>query len=96
MRRIIFGALVASAISACSPLGDGVIIIGSPEGIRAVTDGINGTIAQSKTQKRDGDSAYWQARQEQSRKPSLWDTLARGLIATHDAEQVTEVSHAQP
>jgi hypothetical protein len=43
-------------------------------------------VAQAKTNRPRGDTAYWEQRKEQGRKLSVWETLSKGLIASKKEE----------
>jgi hypothetical protein len=65
-------------------LSDGVVIYGTPEGIRAYHDGVVGMVAQAKTSRPNGNTAYWQQREQQIQRLSVWETLSKGLIASRE------------
>lgn len=52
-------------LSGCGLTKGGIVLIGSPEGIRAFADGQNALISNSKTTDPLGDSAAWQHRKQQ-------------------------------
>ena len=54
MRMILVAVVLAC--SGCGLMGDGVIVYGTPEGIRSLYDGQNALITNAKTQLRDGTS----------------------------------------
>mgnify|MGYP007034152541 CR=1 FL=1 len=85
MKRLILATLVAST-TGCGVILPDVMIVGTEQGIRAYNDGQTALIAQSKTQHRTGDTAYWSTRKVQS-KYSFWDRLSKGFVNT------TEVNH---
>ena len=60
--RYLLPFLVITSVTACSPFGDSILILGTPEGIRAYGDVQNGLIAQSRAVNESGDTAYWQQR----------------------------------
>jgi len=64
-------------------LSDGVVIYGTPEGIRAYHDGVVGMVAQAKTARPNGNTAYWEQRNQQTQRLSVWETLSKGLIASN-------------
>lgn len=61
MRYLLAFPLIAS-LSACSPFGDAVLVIATPEAIRAYSDSQTGLIAQARSVNESGDTAYWQQR----------------------------------
>jgi hypothetical protein len=66
MKKVLIGCLIG--LSACTSgfsAGDGMVLAGSPEAIRAYHDGLNGIITNTKTQDPLGDSASWQHRRAQ-------------------------------
>jgi hypothetical protein len=81
--RIICASALCCLLSGCGLLSDGVVIYGTPEGIRAYHDGVVGIVAQAKTARPNGNTAYWQQREQETRKLSVWETLSKGLIATN-------------
>lgn len=56
---------VCVMLSGCGLTQGGVMLIGSPEGIRAFADGQNALISNAKTTDALGDSAAWQHRKQQ-------------------------------
>jgi len=85
--RVLGVTVLCCLLSGCGLLSDGVVIYGTPEGIRAYHDGVVGMVAQAKTNRPSGNTAYWEQRKEQTRKLSVWETLSRGLIATKQEEK---------
>ena len=84
--RVLCAGVLSCLLSECGLLSDGVVIYGTPEGIRAYHDGVVGMVAQAKTSRPNGGTAYWSHRNEQTRKLSVWETLSKGLIATKQEE----------
>lgn len=80
--RVLSVGILSCLLSGCGLLSDGVVIYGTPEGIRAYHDGVVGMVAQAKTSRPNGNTAYWQQREQQIQRLSVWETLSRGLIAT--------------
>lgn len=80
--RVLCAGVLCCLLSGCGLMSDGVVIYGTPEGIRAYHEGVVGMVAQAKTQRPSGSTAYWTQRQEQTRKLSVWETLSKGLIAS--------------
>ena len=89
--RVLTAGILSCLLSGCGLLSDGVVIYGTPEGIRAYHDGVVGMVAQAKTSRPNGNTAYWQQREVETKKLSVWETLSKGLIAsakeTKDNEQ---------
>jgi len=95
MRTILFTLTILT--SGCGIMGDGVVLYGTPEGIRSFYDGQNALITNAKTQLRDGNSAAWRHRQAQERevtdRRNLLDKLVYGFIdPTKRDVQVTETT----
>jgi hypothetical protein len=71
MRKTIAIALIATTMTGCmsytpNPFQDGnVVLAGDAEGVRSLMDGLNGLVANGKTQDALGDSAHWQHRKQQ-------------------------------
>lgn len=84
--RVLSVGILSCLLSGCGLLSDGVVIYGTPEGIRAYHDGVVGMVAQAKTSRPNGNTAYWQQREQQTQKLSVWETLSKGLIATKQKE----------
>lgn len=63
MRTILFTLTILT--SGCGIMGDGVVLYGTPEGIRSFYDGQNALITNAKTQARNGNSAAWEHRRAQ-------------------------------
>jgi hypothetical protein len=84
--RVLSVGILSCLLSGCGLLSDGVVIYGTPEGIRAYHDGVVGMVAQAKTNRPSGNTAYWEQRKEQGRKLSVWETLSKGLIASKKEE----------
>ncbi len=82
--RVLTVGVLSCLLSGCGLLSDGVVIYGTPEGIRAYHDGVVGIVAQAKTARPNGNTAYWQQREQQTRKLSVWETLSKGLIASKE------------
>ncbi len=82
--RILTVGILSCLLSGCGLLSDGVVIYGTPEGIRAYHDGVVGMVAQAKTARPNGNTAYWQQREQETRKLSVWETLSKGLIASKE------------
>jgi len=82
--RIICASALCCLLSGCGLLSDGVVIYGTPEGIRAYHDGVVGMVAQAKTSRPNGNTAYWQQREQQIQRLSVWETLSKGLIASRE------------
>lgn len=61
MRYLIALPLIAS-LSACGVLSDGILVVATPEALRAYSDSQAALIAQSRTMDEHGDTAYWQQR----------------------------------
>ena len=84
MKKVIIIAVLATATTGCSTLGDGVLIAGSPEGIRAYMDGQNAFIANTKTKASDGSSAAYTLRHAQEEQRTareaggFWNRLVFG------------------
>ena len=82
MRTLLF--TLAITCSGCGIMGDGVIVYGTPEGIRSLYDGQNALITNAKTQLRDGNSAAWKHRaaqeQEITKRRSFLDKMMYGFI----------------
>lgn len=85
--RVLSVGILSCLLSGCGLLSDGVVIYGTPEGIRAYHDGVVGMVAQAKTSRPSGNTAFWEHREQQTRKLSVWETLSRGLIATKQEEK---------
>ena len=81
--RIICASALCCLLSGCGLLSDGVVIYGTPEGIKAYHDGVVGIVAQAKTSRPNGNTAYWQQREQQTQRLSVWETLSKGLIASN-------------
>jgi hypothetical protein len=79
MKKVILGCLIVVSCSGCWPYQDGVMIVGTPEGIRAYADGQNGLITNGKASD-DIKSAHWAAREEQE-KQETQRALAPGWLA---------------
>lgn len=84
--RVLTVGVLSCLLSGCGLLSDGVVIYGTPEGIRAYHDGVVGMVAQAKTSRPNGNTAYWQQREQETRKLSVWETLSKGLIASSKEE----------
>ena len=84
--RIICAGALCCLLSGCGLLSDGVVIYGTPEGIRAYHDGVVGMVAQAKTARPNGNTAYWEQRNQQTQRLSGWETLSKGLIASNKEE----------
>ena len=82
--RVLSVGILSCLLSGCGLLSDGVVIYGTPEGIRAYHDGVIGTVAQAKTSRPNGNTAYWQQREQQTQRLSVWETLSKGLIASKE------------
>jgi hypothetical protein len=99
--RLAFLTLVTVAASGCGLMGDGVVVYGTPEGIRAFYDGQNALIANAKTTDRKGDSAAWQHRRAEEReittRRSFMDKLLYGFVepTTTTASETTEVANEE-
>lgn len=82
MRMILVAVVLAC--SGCGLMGDGVIVYGTPEGIRSLYDGQNALITNAKTQLRDGNSAAWKHRvaqeQEITDRRTFLDKILYGMI----------------
>jgi hypothetical protein len=81
--RVLTVGVLSCLLSGCGLLSDGVVIYGTPEGIRAYHDGVVGMVAQAKTSRPNGNTAYWQQREQQIQRLSVWETLSKGLIASN-------------
>jgi len=81
--RVLTVGVLSCLLSGCGLLSDGVVIYGTPEGIRAYHDGVVGMVAQAKTSRPNGNTAYWQQREQQTQRLSVWETLSKGLIASN-------------
>jgi hypothetical protein len=82
MRTILIATIITA--TGCSTLGDGVLIAGTPEGIRSWMDGQNAIIANTKTKASDGSSAAYTLRHAQEREETIrqsggfWKALLTG------------------
>jgi len=82
MRAILIATIITA--TGCSTLGDGVLIAGTPEGIRSWMDGQNAIIANTKTKASDGSSAAYTLRHAQEREETIrqsggfWKALLTG------------------
>lgn len=94
MRTILFALIVTC--SGCGIMGDGVLVYGTPEGVRAFYDGQNALITNAKTQLRDGNSAAWKHRasqeQEITNRRSFMDKVLYGFIDPNKREITVEES----
>ena len=72
-KTLIIFAIIATA-TGCSTLGDGVMIAGTPEGLRAFMDGQNALITNAKTKTRDGSSAAYTLRHVQEQETTKRET----------------------
>lgn len=81
--RVLSVGILSCLLSGCGLLSDGVVIYGTPEGIRAYHDGVVGMVAQAKTARPNGNTAYWEQRNQQTQRLSVWETLSKGLIASN-------------
>jgi hypothetical protein len=69
--RIVLFLTTTIAMTGCmsfapSPFQKGsVVLAGDAEGVEALMDGLNGFVANGKTQDAFGDSAHWKHRKEQ-------------------------------
>ena len=83
MKKVITLAVLVT-MTGCSTLGDGVLIAGTPEGIRSWMDGQNAIIANTKTKASDGSSAAYTLRHAQEREKTIrqsggfWSKLLTG------------------
>ena len=84
--RVLTVGVLSCLLSGCGLLSDGVVIYGTPEGIRAYHDGVVGMVAQAKTSRPNGNTAYWQQREQQTQRLSVWERLSKGLIASNKDE----------
>lgn len=64
--KLIAIAATASGCGVASYGGDGITITGSPEGIRAYHDGLNGILTNGKASPDAVDTPYYQLRRQQS------------------------------
>lgn len=94
MRTLLF--TLAITCSGCGIMGDGVIVYGTPEGIRSLYDGQNALITNAKTQLKDGNSAAWKHRvaqeQEISSRRSFLDKMMYGFIDPEKRVPTTETT----
>ena len=81
--RVLSVGILSCLLSGCGLLSDGVVIYGTPEGIRAYHDGVVGIVAQAKTARPNGNTAYWEQRNQQTQRLSVWEMLSKGLIASN-------------
>lgn len=81
--RIALLTLITVAASGCGIMGEGVVMYGTPEGIRAFYDGQNALIANAKTTDKKGNSAAWEHRlaeeKEITTRRSFMDKLLYGF-----------------
>jgi hypothetical protein len=82
--RVLSVGILSCLLSGCGLLSDGVVIYGTPEGIRAYHDGVVGIVAQAKTARPNGNTAYWEQRNQQTQRLSVWEMLSKGLIASRE------------
>lgn len=72
------------AVSGCGIMGDGVLVYGTPEGIKAFYDGQNALITNAKTTDKNGNSAAWEHRELEEReittRRSFLDKILYGFI----------------
>jgi len=94
--RLALLTLITVAASGCGIMGEGVVMYGTPEGIRAFYDGQNALIANAKTTDRNGNSAAWKHRiaeeKEITTRRSWMDKFMYGFV---DAGNTTEASDAE-
>ena len=65
MTKTLIALIGVAALTGCSiggVAGDGFQMAGSPEGMRAYFDGINGIVSNTKTTDPEGRSAHWEMR----------------------------------
>jgi len=98
--RLAFLTLVTVAASGCGLMGDGVVVYGTPEGIRAFYDGQNALIANAKTTDKTGNSAAWEHRRAEEReittRRSFMDKLLYGFVEPKaTASETTEVANEE-
>lgn len=91
--RVLGVGILCCLLSGCGVLSDGVLIYGTPAGIKAYHDGVIGTVAQAKTTRPNGNTAYWQQREVETQKLSVWETLSKGLIASAKEAKDNEQSN---
>lgn len=60
--RYLLPFLITASMSACTPFGDAILVLGTPEGIRAYSDSQAALVAQARSVNESGDTAYWQQR----------------------------------
>ncbi len=94
MKTILF--MVAVSITGCGLAGDGVVIYGTPEGIRSLYDGQNALVTNAKTQLPDGNSAAWRHRvaqeQEFTDRRTFLDKVLYGFIEPNKRNNNNEVA----
>lgn len=96
MKRVLFAVVVVtigSVAAGCGvvlPSSDPFIMYGTEESLRAYHDSLNGLIVNAKTQDPNGNSAYWDTRQAQTRAEQnhrgFWQKLTSGSVATKAGE----------
>ena len=84
---ILLTGSVATGCGVILPSSDTFVMIGNEEAIRAYHDSINGMVTNAKTKDANGNSAYWEARQDQERlrtkRVGFWHKLTTGSEATN-------------
>jgi hypothetical protein len=87
MRIVLFLTIIVAA-SGCmsfapSPFQRGsVVLAGDAEGVEALMDGLNGFVANGKTQDAMGDSAHWHHRKEQESQRTRRSGIFQKLTST--------------
>ena len=87
MRRMMV-VMVCLSMTGCGLMGDHLVIAGTPEGIRAFSDGQSGLVAQVRTRSQTGQTAYWETRRAQEQQfteRSLWSQIWRGGLVKEGA-----------